>query len=178
LYSASDIVVDDAEEAEIEKLAQAQERKRMQQAQEDLHERITQQDIANQLFAVQQAKEHDLKANAAAHYYKGKKVPAALYGIEAPNQATIHMANEFFINNKHAVLQHSVIDEYPTADAKMPELAFIGRSNAGKSSLLNAICRSDSLASVSSTPVRILGIFVFILKRDIQSAFIFLTFPI
>lgn len=33
-----------------------------------------------------------------------------------------------------------------------PEIAFIGRSNVGKSSLINAICKKKDLAKTSSTP--------------------------
>lgn len=35
-----------------------------------------------------------------------------------------------------------------------PEAAFVGRSNAGKSSALNAICQQNTLARVSKTPGR------------------------
>ena len=35
---------------------------------------------------------------------------------------------------------------------KLPELAFIGRSNVGKSSLINLLTRKDNLAKTSSTP--------------------------
>lgn len=34
----------------------------------------------------------------------------------------------------------------------LPEYAFIGRSNVGKSSLINAICNKKGLARISSTP--------------------------
>ncbi|MFM1913929.1 MAG: hypothetical protein RIR51_1781 [Bacteroidota bacterium] len=34
----------------------------------------------------------------------------------------------------------------------LPEFAFIGRSNVGKSSLINSICKNKSLAKTSSTP--------------------------
>lgn len=36
----------------------------------------------------------------------------------------------------------------------LPELAFVGRSNAGKSSALNTLCQQKSLARVSRTPGR------------------------
>lgn len=35
---------------------------------------------------------------------------------------------------------------------KLPEFAFIGRSNVGKSSLINMLCRRASLAKTSQTP--------------------------
>ena len=33
-----------------------------------------------------------------------------------------------------------------------PEIAFIGRSNVGKSSLINMLCNKQNLAKTSSTP--------------------------
>ncbi|MBI3675972.1 MAG: YihA family ribosome biogenesis GTP-binding protein [Proteobacteria bacterium] len=38
--------------------------------------------------------------------------------------------------------------------ARLPEIAFVGRSNAGKSSLINALTNRSSLARVSNTPGR------------------------
>ena len=35
---------------------------------------------------------------------------------------------------------------------RLPEFAFIGRSNVGKSSLINSLCRNGRLAMTSSTP--------------------------
>lgn len=35
---------------------------------------------------------------------------------------------------------------------KLPEFAFIGRSNVGKSSLINCLCNNNKLAMTSSTP--------------------------
>ncbi|MBQ2322803.1 MAG: YihA family ribosome biogenesis GTP-binding protein, partial [Bacteroidales bacterium] len=37
-------------------------------------------------------------------------------------------------------------------DSKQPEFAFIGRSNVGKSSLINMLCNQKGLAKVSATP--------------------------
>lgn len=41
-------------------------------------------------------------------------------------------------------------DQYPVLD--WPEFAFVGRSNVGKSSLINSLCRRNGLARISSTP--------------------------
>ena len=41
-------------------------------------------------------------------------------------------------------------EQYPQPE--LTEVAFIGRSNVGKSSLINSLCRRNGLARVSSTP--------------------------
>ena len=45
-----------------------------------------------------------------------------------------------------------------------PQVAFIGRSNAGKSSLLNSLCKSKKLAITSKTPGRTREINVFLVN--------------
>jgi len=50
----------------------------------------------------------------------------------------------------------------------LPELAFVGRSNVGKSSMLNALCRRDRLARVSGTPGRTQALQFF--KLQVQPA--------
>src|SRR5437016_3991864 len=42
------------------------------------------------------------------------------------------------------------VDECPEPDR--PEIAFIGRSNVGKSSLINMLCNNSKLAKISVTP--------------------------
>jgi GTP-binding protein len=44
------------------------------------------------------------------------------------------------------------------------EVAFVGRSNVGKSSLLNAVCRTRQLARTSKTPGRTRAINVFLVR--------------
>lgn len=51
------------------------------------------------------------------------------------------------------------------ADTK-PEYVFIGRSNVGKSSLINMLCRNKKLAKTSSTPGKTLLINHFLINRE------------
>ena len=53
-------------------------------------------------------------------------------------------------NNIVFVKSISKKDQYPKY--KLPEIAFIGRSNVGKSTFLNSICGRKNIAKVSSTP--------------------------
>tara|TARA_B100000989_G_scaffold289049_1_gene260394 strand:- start:683 stop:1291 length:609 start_codon:yes stop_codon:yes gene_type:complete len=48
------------------------------------------------------------------------------------------------------VISNSQISRCPKS--KLPEYAFIGRSNVGKSSLINALCNNKNLAKTSSRP--------------------------
>ena len=43
-------------------------------------------------------------------------------------------------------------DQYP--EGNVPEVAFLGRSNVGKSSLINSLCNHRGLARVSGAPVK------------------------
>lgn len=51
--------------------------------------------------------------------------------------------------------------------AVFPEFAFIGRSNVGKSSLINMLCNRKNLARTSSTPGKTLQINFFLINRTI-----------
>lgn len=54
------------------------------------------------------------------------------------------------IKNARYATSAAGIEECPIAE--LPEFAFIGRSNVGKSSLINLLCNQKSLAQVSSAP--------------------------
>ena len=56
------------------------------------------------------------------------------------------------MNISSAVFDCSAPDLDSCPDESLPEFAFIGRSNAGKSSLLNMLCGRQDLARVSPTP--------------------------
>lgn len=56
------------------------------------------------------------------------------------------------IKISEAVFVKSSADVAGCPQSTLPEYAFIGRSNVGKSSLINMICNRSDLAKVSSTP--------------------------
>lgn len=62
------------------------------------------------------------------------------------------MTNHNQLHVLHGKYEASAVrfDQYPVGD--LVEIAFIGRSNVGKSSLLNSLCRHHGLARVSGTP--------------------------
>jgi GTP-binding protein len=60
-------------------------------------------------------------------YFKGRHIKKAVYLISSPS-----------------------FEKCPASDK--PEYAFIGRSNVGKSSLINMLCNSDKLAKTSNSP--------------------------
>jgi GTP-binding protein len=54
------------------------------------------------------------------------------------------------IYHSNYISSHTKLSQCPEADR--PEYAFIGRSNVGKSSLINMICNNKTLAKISSRP--------------------------
>ncbi len=62
-------------------------------------------------------------------------------------------------------------EHFPSSS--LPEVAFVGRSNVGKSSLLNSLVRRKNLAHVSSTPGKTQQINFF----DVQHIWIFADLP-
>ena len=65
---------------------------------------------------------------------------------------------DFFISSSRA-------DQCPQ-DSKLPEYAFIGRSNVGKSSLINMLTGRKALAKTSSTPGKTMLINHFIINNE------------
>jgi GTP-binding protein len=54
------------------------------------------------------------------------------------------------IHSAKYLISSPSVDKCPPADR--PEFAFIGRSNVGKSSLINMLCKQSKLAKTSATP--------------------------
>lgn len=68
------------------------------------------------------------------------------------------------IKNSQFVISAPTIEKCPK-DNK-PEYAFIGRSNVGKSSLINMLCNHKGLAKTSATPGKTLLINLFLVNRE------------
>ncbi|MES2967069.1 MAG: ribosome biogenesis GTP-binding protein YihA/YsxC [Patescibacteria group bacterium] len=54
----------------------------------------------------------------------------------------------------------------PILDDELPQIAFIGRSNAGKSSLLNSLTNTKNLAITSDTPGRTRQLNIFLINES------------
>ncbi|MDH3253625.1 MAG: ribosome biogenesis GTP-binding protein YihA/YsxC [Acidobacteriota bacterium] len=67
----------------------------------------------------------------------------------------------------------SVVDSGGFIDDGHPEIAFVGRSNVGKSSLLNRLLKRKTLARISSTPGRTRAVNYFL----INEGFYFVDLP-
>ena len=74
---------------------------------------------------------------------------------------------------KKAIYKTSVVNVKDILDDGMPEFAFVGRSNVGKSSLINMLTNNKSLAKTSSTPGKTKMINYF----DINDSFRFVDLP-
>lgn len=75
--------------------------------------------------------------------------------VFAPEDFTkeqLAQANALFDNKTSFVLGVARLEQLPLS--KLPEIAFAGRSNVGKSSIINAITNQKGLAKTSNTPGR------------------------
>lgn len=68
------------------------------------------------------------------------------------------------IKNSQFVISAPTVEKCPKDDK--PEYAFIGRSNVGKSSLINMLCNHKGLAKTSATPGKTLLINLFLVNRE------------
>jgi len=66
-----------------------------------------------------------------------------------------------------AVFMRGVKGDNDILDDGVPQIAFIGRSNAGKSSLINSLVGSRDLARTSSTPGRTQELNVFMINKAV-----------
>jgi GTP-binding protein len=72
--------------------------------------------------------------------------------MSSDDAATAEVARKLFAGPCDFIWGATSIDNLPPAT--LPEVAFVGRSNAGKSSLVNALTGRKTLARVSNTPGR------------------------
>lgn len=68
------------------------------------------------------------------------------------------------IKNSQFVISAPTVEKCPKGNK--PEYAFIGRSNVGKSSLINMLCNHKGLAKTSATPGKTLLINLFLVNRE------------
>jgi GTP-binding protein len=81
-------------------------------------------------------------------------IPARAIHVSSPRQKTNASRLSYleFMQIKSAVFNMSARDLQAAPDWNHPEIAFIGRSNVGKSSMINMLTNKNDLAKVSATP--------------------------
>lgn len=76
----------------------------------------------------------------------------------APSKPASQRGRTLRVNSAHFVAAVNKVGEVPHGP---PEVAFCGRSNVGKSSLINAMCNQNALARTSKTPGRTQSVVLF-----------------
>lgn len=97
--------------------------------------------------------------------------PAAASGDE-PAAAKLAMA---WAHTARFLTTASRLDELPVSE--LPEIAFVGRSNAGKSTAINALTQQKRLAFASKTPGRTQHINLFELGPKVAADALFADLP-
>jgi len=69
---------------------------------------------------------------------------------------------------KKARLSDTVYEIKKYSNERLPEIAVVGRSNAGKSSLINKICNNGKLARVSSAPGKTRSINFYLINDEMH----------
>jgi len=94
--------------------------------------------------------------------------PAARKPVDVSPEAKAGLA---WLHSTRFLTTASRLDQLPQGD--MPEIAFVGRSNAGKSSAINTLAQQRQLAFASKTPGRTQHINLFALgPRDAPDAYL------
>ncbi len=70
------------------------------------------------------------------------------------------------IQSAEFIISAAALNQIPAS--KLPEIAFIGRSNVGKSSLINSLCNRKSIAKTSSQPGKTRVINFYRINNDIH----------
>lgn len=70
------------------------------------------------------------------------------------------------MNIKSATFVRSVVDDASMVEDALPQIAFIGRSNVGKSSLINTLTGERGLARSSNTPGRTQELNFFLINKS------------
>ncbi|MDB5465385.1 MAG: c, partial [Phenylobacterium sp.] len=87
--------------------------------------------------------------------------PAAPFDAE-----TLEAARKLFARETNFMMGAAAIDGLPPAD--LPEVAFAGRSNVGKSSLINAVTGRLHLARASTAPGRTREVNFFVVDEKLR----------
>jgi GTP-binding protein len=86
--------------------------------------------------------------------------------VSTPDPESLEAARVLFARDARFVMGAAKIEQLPPPD--MPEVAFAGRSNVGKSSLINALVGRHGLARASTEPGRTREVNFFVLDERLR----------
>lgn len=101
--------------------------------------------------------------------------PIALYAKACPPEPDAVKRSLSWLHTARFYTTAAQIDQLPPQD--MPEVAFVGRSNAGKSTAINTLTQQKRLAFASKTPGRTQHINLFALGKQQQTDARFADLP-
>lgn len=81
-------------------------------------------------------------------------------------QTTVVLWHKMKITSAEFIKSSTKLAQCPSAEAMVPEFAFIGRSNVGKSSLINMLVNKKGLAKTSGKPGKTQTINHFLIESD------------
>lgn len=101
--------------------------------------------------------EANMLVRALGRVREGKRVFALIEAMKrskatTPNEETFEFLANALVLTVERVSKVRAMADLPSPSQSMPEVVFVGRSNVGKSSLVNYMVNRRALASISATP--------------------------
>jgi GTP-binding protein len=86
-----------------------------------------------------------------------------------PDDESLEFLGNALVSSVGQMHKAKAMKDLPSPDVSLPEVVFTGRSNVGKSSLVNMLCNRKALASTSATPGHTSQFHFFLVNEGVPS---------